>query len=102
MELIAHEVLGHGFGYSIGSNSAKSHDAIQMTNLYWRAQGKYHFFRDGSHHGKDGYIPKFNVNLNKLPLKMATEIPYQFHVPSSLKPIKLPSLLPGSDHFNNH
>ena len=42
-EILAHELLGHGFSSSIGSPGSKYIDAIQLTNLYWRVRG-YHLF----------------------------------------------------------
>jgi len=52
-ELLAHELLGHGYGKSHGRTEPwhQHEDAIQMTNLYWRVRGYNNFYRDGTWHG---------------------------------------------------
>ena len=63
-EILAHELLGHGFSSSIGSPGSKYIDAIQLTNLYWRVRGYHLFYRDGTNHGW------------KMTKSKATSIPY--------------------------
>ena len=53
-ELLAHELLGHGYGRSVNSKTSRHLDAIQLTNLYWRVRGYINFYRDGTNHGKTG------------------------------------------------
>jgi hypothetical protein len=48
-ELVSHEVLGHGTGRIYSSNEFDHKDALQMSNLYLRAQG-IPLYRDGSDH----------------------------------------------------
>jgi RHS repeat-associated protein len=58
-ELLAHELLGHGYSHTLGRIEPKEQhqDAIQMTNLYLRVKGEG-FYRDGTKHGT-------GVNLGK-------------------------------------
>ena len=51
-ELLAHEMLGHGLGWSFGSPTSGHEDAIQMTNLYLRAVGQ-NYYRSGQGHIQD-------------------------------------------------
>ncbi len=55
-EVLAHEVLGHGYGRMIPTPGFENDDAVQMSNLYWRVRGYHHFFRNGWAHGKEGVI----------------------------------------------
>ncbi len=55
-EVLAHEVLGHGYGRMINSPGNGHEDAIQMNNLYWRVRGYNRFYRDGRSHGKEPVI----------------------------------------------
>ena len=50
-ELLAHELLGHGYGRVINSPNYRHNDAIQMSNLYWRVRGYFNFYRNGATHG---------------------------------------------------
>ncbi len=50
-ELLAHELLGHGFGRSINSSTYSHEDAVQMSNLYWKVRGYTNFYRNGTRHG---------------------------------------------------
>lgn len=68
-ELVSHELLGHGYGRSIGSPSSRHEDAIQMTNLYWRVRGYNNFYRNGSDHG---------INNPTLSKSIANEIPKHY------------------------
>jgi len=66
-ELLAHELIGHGYGRSVNSNTSRHLDAIQLTNLYWRVRGYKNFYRDGTNHG--------GRNYKKLTRSEATGIP---------------------------
>jgi len=64
-ELLAHELLGHGYGRSHGRSEAQHYkDAIQMSNLYWRARGYNNFYRDGAQHRYGSYG---SVNSQEIP-----------------------------------
>lgn len=67
-ELLSHEMLGHGYGRSIGSSTFGHEDAVQMSNLYWRVRGYNKFYRNGMSHGT-------HVKLNKT---IANTIPIYF------------------------
>jgi hypothetical protein len=76
-ELLSHELLGHGVGRLNGSVSAHFVDAIQMTNLYLRAQGINNIFRNGAAHGKKpGEIALLKSD--------ATSVPSYIQLPSTL------------------
>ncbi|MBL1223359.1 hypothetical protein JET18_21135 [Chryseobacterium sp. L7] len=62
-ELLAHELLGHGYGRVIGSSTYGHEDAVRMSNLYWRARGYYNFFRNGSWHGTQVLLSRSSANL---------------------------------------
>lgn len=67
-ETIAHEVLSHGVGWSLGNPARYMEDAIQMTNVYLRSQeGTKSISRDGGQHG---YGP--------LDTKVANDVPQYF------------------------
>lgn len=67
-ELLAHEMLGHGYGRVKRSISYGHADAVQMSNLYWRTRGYINFYRNGSWHGTQ-------VRLNS---SQANSIPNHF------------------------
>lgn len=50
-ELLAHELLGHGYGRVISSRTYGHEDAVRMSNLYWRARSYHNFDRNSSWHG---------------------------------------------------
>jgi len=52
-ELLAHELLGHGYGRWNKSKTFGFEDAIQMTNLYNRTRGNYDW-RNGANHQRTG------------------------------------------------
>jgi hypothetical protein len=83
-ELIAHEMLGHGFNSTSGSPTSDHEDAIQMTNLYLRAQGITNVYRDGTQHGT-------GVQLTN---GQATAIPYNNQVHSSTDLLSLLGINP--------
>lgn len=56
-ELMAHELLGHALGNAAGSRTARFEDAIQMSNIYWRAQGFDTYYRSGQFHDRSGGRP---------------------------------------------
>lgn len=62
-ELLAHELLGHGFGRVIRSSTFGHEDAVRLSNLYWRARGYHNFFRNGSWHGSQVLLNKSSANL---------------------------------------
>jgi hypothetical protein len=67
-ELLAHEMLGHGFNRTGGGSLTDSHkDPIQMTNLYLRSQNIKDIYRDGRAHGS-------SIDVN-LPKQQATGVP---------------------------
>lgn len=74
-ELLAHELLGHGVGRTKGTSTYRHEDAIQMTNLYLRAQGITNVYRDGRSHGS-------RVVLSK---STATSIPSFVQIPITLQ-----------------
>ncbi|SIS49677.1 hypothetical protein SAMN05421639_1072 [Chryseobacterium shigense] len=61
-ELLAHELLGHGYGRIIGSSTYRHEDAIRMSNLYWRARGYHNFYRNASSHGTGFLLTKASAN----------------------------------------
>jgi hypothetical protein len=61
-ELLAHELLGHGYGRIIGSATYRHEDAVRMSNLYWRARGYHNFYRNGSFHGTQVLLNKASAN----------------------------------------
>lgn len=61
-ELLAHELLGHGYGRVISSSSYRHEDAVRMSNLYWRARGYHNFYRNGSWHGTQILLNKSSAN----------------------------------------
>lgn len=64
-ELLAHELLGHGYGRVIVSPTYKHEDAVQMSNLYWRVRGYNNFYRNGRTHGSSIILDE-NI-ANKIP-----------------------------------
>lgn len=61
-ELLAHELLGHGYGRVINSSTYGHEDAVRMSNLYWRARGYNNFYRNGSWHGTQVLLNKSSAN----------------------------------------
>ena len=61
-ELLAHELLGHGYARSVNSPNYQHKDAIQMTNLYWRVRGYHNFYRDGRYHYNGIILNKNQAN----------------------------------------
>ena len=70
-ELLAHEMLGHGVAGLRGQQ--QGYEAIQMSNLYLRAQGET-YFRDGVAHAG-------NVRLS---VQTANSVPYYYQLPKDL------------------
>ncbi|PUB34711.1 hypothetical protein C8J95_102379 [Elizabethkingia sp. YR214] len=61
-ELLAHELLGHGYGRVENSATYGHEDAVRMSNLYWRARGYHNFYRNGSWHGTQVLLNKISAN----------------------------------------
>jgi hypothetical protein len=61
-ELLAHELLGHGYGRVIGSSTYGHEDAVRLSNLYWRARGFHNFYRNGSWHGTAVLLSSSSAN----------------------------------------
>lgn len=61
-ELLAHELLGHGYGRVIASATFRHEDAVRMSNLYWRARNYHNFYRNGSWHGTQVLLSKASAN----------------------------------------
>jgi RHS repeat-associated protein len=83
-ELVAHEMLGHGFNYTSGSPTSGHEDAIEMTNLYLRSQGITNMYRDGTQHGTGVQLTQGQANA----------IPYYNQVHSSTDFLSLIGLSP--------
>ncbi len=64
-ELLAHEMLGHGYGRVKRSSTYGHADAVQMSNLYWRTRGYTNFYRNGSWHGTQ--VRLSNSQANSIP-----------------------------------
>jgi hypothetical protein len=73
-EILAHEMLGHGVGALRGSATSGHQDALQMSNLYLRAQGQG-YYRNGAWHGT-------NVVLSK---QTANQVPSFIQLPASIQ-----------------
>ncbi|PSL34555.1 DUF6443 domain-containing protein [Chitinophaga ginsengisoli] len=54
-EAIAHELLGHGVGWSLSNPVFNQEDAIQMSNVYLRSQG-LDVYRNGGQHNRGRLI----------------------------------------------
>ncbi|MGB0523804.1 MAG: RHS repeat domain-containing protein [Flammeovirgaceae bacterium] len=98
-ELIAHELLGHGYGNSINPSQAAHEFAIQMSNLHSRVTGSS-LFRDGQSHSTPPNAPQHLKRFvsTKLSQSTATAVPNHFKLSERMKkksrlltPMKLPT-----------